>query len=102
MAKAKKNIKSEDEVQTTAPIAESLLEEPQKEPQKEHKPIVAVSLNKAKEARQAILSADVVHTAVATKTCTRFVGGWIVLEAGKEVKARKEVLESLRLQGLVR
>lgn len=109
MAKAKKTTKSEDEVKKAAPVAESAPEEEKIEEQKapeespkEHKPMVAFSLNRARAVKHAVPSADVVHTATATKTCTRFVGGWIVLEAGKEVKARKEVIESLRLQGLVR
>jgi len=69
---------------------------------KDHTPIVAVPVKTAKAVDPKAQRSDVVHTAIATKTCTRFVGGWMVLEAGKEVKASKEVLESLRLQGLVR
>jgi hypothetical protein len=109
MARAKKKTKSDDEAQKAAPVAESAPEETRKDeskvpegPPKEHKPMVAFSLNRARAVKHAVPSADVVHTAIATKTCTRFVGGWIVLEAGEEVKARKDVIESLRLQGLVR
>jgi hypothetical protein len=102
MAKANKKTKFEDEVPKDAPVAESAPEGAHKASPKETKPMVAFSLSKAKAVPHAVLSADVVHTAIATKTCTRFVGGWIVIEAGKEVKARKEVIESLRLQGLVR
>jgi len=104
MAKANKKTKSKDEAKKAVPIAEVVAEEQEtsKETPKEHKPIVAVSVNRAKNVRHAVQSADVVHTAVALKTCVRFVCGWIVLEAGKEVKARKEVIENLRLQKLVR
>lgn len=72
------------------------------EPPVEHKPMVAFSMNKAKDVRLAVPAADVTHTAMALKTCTRFVGGWIVLTKDTEVKARKEIIESLRRQGLVR
>jgi hypothetical protein len=69
---------------------------------KESKPIVAFSVNKAKDIRHAVPAEDVLFKAVALQDASRFVGGWITLEAGKEVRARKEVIESLRRQGLVR
>lgn len=102
MARAKKKIQSDDEVQKAVPVAESAREETRNGSSKEYKPMIAFSLNKAKAVKHSIPNDDVVHTAIATKTCTRFVGGWITLEADKEVKARKDVIENLRLQGLVR
>jgi len=39
--------------------------------------------------------------AIATKSCKKFIGRWIVLVAGKQVVATKEAIEILRAGGYV-
>lgn len=65
------------------------------------KPILVMSKATAKRKARACLVGQLLQKAVATQDASRFIGTWIVLEAGKEVEAPQYVIENLRRQKLV-
>lgn len=52
-------------------------------------------------AAESAASSSTMETAVALKTCVKFVGGWHHLVKGKKITAPKEILANLRQNGFV-